>query len=166
MEGMLYDLIREWYLVAPRVTSSIDDSLPFYCIILHTTFATYFVLFLKRCVRLWCRDFYSEWVVLQDSRPHGCNSSLSIYNLVFSSESCTGCRGAVCQVDISLRCTACMFSIKCEHALWNFYLQSRNVLFLLLYILGVQQIRVSGEILLALELVQLTPWLRISPWPR
>lgn len=59
-----------------------------------------------------------------------------------------------------------MFSIKCERALWNFYLQSRNVLFLLLYILGVQQIWVSGEILLALELVQLTQWLRISPWPR
>ncbi len=43
----------------------------------------------------------------------------------------------------------------------------KNILFLLLYMLGVQQIRVSGEILLALELVQLTlACLRISPWPR
>lgn len=48
-----------------------------------------------------------------------------------------------------------MFSIKCDCALSNFYLQSRNVFCLLLYILGVQQIRVSGEILLALELIQL-----------
>lgn len=42
----------------------------------------------------------------------------------------------------------------------------KNILFLLLCMLGVQQIRVSGEILLALELVQLTLWLSISPWPR